>query len=625
MPIPLPDTGTATSDEPALTIEQLGTGAAILATHTETPGVAIIGRAAGDASIGVAGASETGVGLAGFGGPTGVMGIAEVVGVGGGSMAGTGVRGRTTSGVGVGAIAFSGVGVFAESTDGIGVYARSETDNGVVAEAAEPGRAAVFASHSGPESGFGVVGLASQKGSIGIFGEGEIGMVAQGREAGVHALASDGPGVSARSEETVGVLGVTESLYDAGVEGRAESNAGPSSTGVLGFAITGVGVRARSAAGVALDAESSSTHTAQLRGSAGNVLWIEAQPGAGRGIKVNAPECLGVGINSGDDQIALQIRGGRTVLSSSDLLINDGDVTLSGDFRQAYGDLIVSYGKIAVRNEFSPGNAAITGVSLQDNYSFGVRGEAVSRPTSEMPMDFAAGIYGRAIDQTRGTQWAGWFDGNVHVRGTLCKTSLCFQIDHPLRPKEQYLLHSTLESDERRNFYDGIVTLDASGSATVELPEWFDALNISPRYQLTAMGCAAPNLHIAEELRDGRFRIGGGAAGQRVSWQITAIRNDAWARANPFVVEEDKVAPAKGRYLHPEVHGAPPEEGMSLDILAPAETPKRPVRPAPPIDDDKPEEPVKERRTKRPRLQRIRFDAPARPKRPRDVPDPKLR
>jgi hypothetical protein len=46
----------------------------------------------------------------------------------------------------------------------------------------------------------------------------------------------------------------------------------------------------------------------------------------------------------------------------------------------------------------------------------------------------------------------------------------------------------------------------------------------------------------------------------KVSWQITGVRQDAFAKANPMVVEEEKDPRLKGFYLHPEFYGAPAEK-----------------------------------------------------------------
>jgi hypothetical protein len=59
------------------------------------------------------------------------------------------------------------------------------------------------------------------------------------------------------------------------------------------------------------------------------------------------------------------------------------------------------------------------------------------------------------------------------------------------------------------------------------------------RYQLTALGGAAPNLHVAEEIEN-RFKIAGGEERMKICWQVTGSRKDPWAAANPFEVEREK-------------------------------------------------------------------------------------
>lgn len=56
-------------------------------------------------------------------------------------------------------------------------------------------------------------------------------------------------------------------------------------------------------------------------------------------------------------------------------------------------------------------------------------------------------------------------------------------IDHPLDPENRTLSHSFVESPDMKNVYDGVVTTDAAGYATVELPDWFGALNRDFRYR----------------------------------------------------------------------------------------------------------------------------------------------
>ncbi len=151
--------------------------------------------------------------------------------------------------------------------------------------------------------------------------------------------------------------------------------------------------------------------------------------------------------------------------------------------------------------------------------------------------------------------YAGYFDGDTHVVGTLSKSAGSFKIDHPLDPEGKYLSHSFVESPDMMNIYNGNVVLDADGEAWVEMPEWFEALNRDFRYQLTCIGGFAP-VYVAEKVDGNRFKIAGGQAGLEVSWQLTGVRQDEYAKAHPIVVEEAKEDYNQGFYLHPELYGA---------------------------------------------------------------------
>jgi hypothetical protein len=126
------------------------------------------------------------------------------------------------------------------------------------------------------------------------------------------------------------------------------------------------------------------------------------------------------------------------------------------------------------------------------------------------------------------------------IAGTVIAGTKFFRIDHPLNPKNKFLVHASVESAEMKTFYDGVVTLDKSGKATVRLPKWFEALNKDFRYQLTPIGAPGPNLHIAEGVTRNRFKIAGGAPSMKVCWQVTGIRQDKFAKDHPLSVEQDK-------------------------------------------------------------------------------------
>ena len=156
----------------------------------------------------------------------------------------------------------------------------------------------------------------------------------------------------------------------------------------------------------------------------------------------------------------------------------------------------------------------------------------------------------------------GFFAGNLNVKGTLTKGGGSFKIDHPLDPANKYPSHSFVESPDMMNVYNGVVVLDAHGSAWVMLPDYFEALNRDFRYQLTAIGVPGPNLYIAKKVSGNCFKIAGGKPHGEVSWQVTGIRQDAYANAYRIPTEEEKPAAEQGYYLHPEVFGQPASKSI---------------------------------------------------------------
>jgi hypothetical protein len=164
----------------------------------------------------------------------------------------------------------------------------------------------------------------------------------------------------------------------------------------------------------------------------------------------------------------------------------------------------------------------------------------------------------------------GSFSGNLNVTGKLTKGSGSFKIDHPLDPANKYLSHSFVESPDMMNIYNGVVVLNARGSAWITMPDYFEALNRDFRYQLTSIGRPQPSLYIAQEMSNQRFRISGGKPGGKVSWMVTGIRQDAYANAHRIPTEEEKPPQELGRYLHPELFGASQEQAIGYRLLSPS-------------------------------------------------------
>ena len=139
--------------------------------------------------------------------------------------------------------------------------------------------------------------------------------------------------------------------------------------------------------------------------------------------------------------------------------------------------------------------------------------------------------------------------------GTLSKGGGSFKIDDPLDPENKTLSHSFVESPDMMNVYNGNVITDKRGLATVVLPDYFEALNRDFRYQLTVIGKFSQAI-IVKEISQNRFTIKTDKPTVKVSWQVTGIRQDAWANAHRIPVEEPKPDKERGTYLHPDVYGA---------------------------------------------------------------------
>jgi hypothetical protein len=153
--------------------------------------------------------------------------------------------------------------------------------------------------------------------------------------------------------------------------------------------------------------------------------------------------------------------------------------------------------------------------------------------------------------------------GNLSVNGTINGAVKPWKIDHPLDPDNKFLYHVAVESPDMMNVYNGVVVLDEKGEATVELPSYFEALNRDFRYQLTCI-CGAALVYISEEIHANRFSIAGGKPGLKVSWQVTGIRQDAYANAHRIVPEVEKSPTEKGKLLFPVELGRPASDGINL-------------------------------------------------------------
>lgn len=199
------------------------------------------------------------------------------------------------------------------------------------------------------------------------------------------------------------------------------------------------------------------------------------------------------------------------------------------------------------------------------------------------------GIGGNAI-HGRGGTFAGFFEGGVHIQGGSCEIrkigaiggelsidgpffspSKHFLIDHPLDPSNQSLCHASIESDCMLTVYRGRAMTDEKGDATVVLPAYVAALNIGFEYQLTVIGRLAHAV-IWREIEGNTFLIRSDEPGVTVSWQVSGVRNDVYARNNPMIVERQKqpgeAAPKPVERSPRAVVSLPTNGGEAPDFIA---------------------------------------------------------
>ena len=283
-----------------------------------------------------------------------------------------------------------------------------------------------------------------------------------------------------------------------------------------------------------------------MRGEANDTFINSNEPGGVGVIGISIRGTGILGLSNAPDGIAIKAEA-----SNGDSI----GVQASGGFIGVSGTTGFGTGNIGVFGNSTPG---ATGEGLTRNGNefsrpfvgigpegtTGVRGIGTAVGVSGLaPYNNGIGVLGVASTQAENS-YAGYFAGQVAVTGDLRANSEIrssaagFVIKHPLTPETHTLAHAFVASPERQVCYNGNVNLDAAGTAIVSLPVYAEALCTAFRYQLTPIGAPAPDLHIAQTVNGGQFRIAGGSANLAVSWQVTGVRQDSYANAHPQVVEQ---------------------------------------------------------------------------------------
>jgi hypothetical protein len=392
--------------------------------------------------------------------------------------------------------------------------------------------------------------------------------------SGVHAFSQSGSGVTAIS------LGGGSGVFAESVSGSGVHASSDSSDGVDAFSGSGNGVFAESVSGFGLHAIGPGATPNPSPFFKQAAIFAEGNPGVFAESQNNFGTDVFAQSNTGDGVVGISLGNGRGVAAQSESGFGVDTSSGSGVGLRAvsqsgadgvFAQSASGFGLHAVGGGAtpdpppSPGPAAIlaeggpafgvvvisdlAGVFAQSNLGSGVTGRSLgSGDGVHAVSNLGSGIF--ALGRP-----AGFFFGDVDITGTLTKSGGGFKVDHPFDPANKYLSHSFVESPDMKNVYDGEVVLNDRGEAEVLLPGWFEALNKAFRYQLTAIGTSGPDLYIAEEISNQRFKIAGGKPHMKVCWQVTGIRQDAWAKEYPLPVEQDKPEQEQGYYLHPELYG----------------------------------------------------------------------
>lgn len=348
-----------------------------------------------------------------------------------------------------------------------------------------------------------------------------------------------------------------------GVRGRTNS---PQGAGVYGFGpFTGVQGEVTQPGGTGVFGANTATsgNAFGVQGLSGSVAGVGVYGGANlSGVwgETNSPTGRGVYANN------TAISGPANAIVATSAGPFATTILATGSFVGVHGRTSGTIAR-AVYGEATGGNGQSFGVyaTVMSDQGTGVYARAFNISTNG---NARYGVWAEAPVLTN--SWAGWFQGNVNITGSIFAASKSFRIDHPLDPQNTYLNHVSVESPDMKTMYDGLVTLDERGEAWVTLPRYFEALNRDFRYQLTCVGGHAP-VYIAERVRENRFLIAGGVPGLEVSWTVTGIRKDPWAERNRVVVEEPKGPGQRGTYLAPEAYGKPAilREGLPAAVPSP--------------------------------------------------------
>jgi hypothetical protein len=555
------------------------TGATTLGNSAiyETGGKVGIGTKTPQAIVDVAGKAALGMQVTVPGSAAAINGIATDPQAGT-----TGVYGQSSSPIGNGVFGLDNA-----TTGGIGTIgisqATSGSSTGVFGQSASTSGAGVAGNATAKTGGVtGVLGTALSTGqfSTGVSGY-ELAKTGQvyGVSGSSNSAGANSAGVYGVENATTGIVfGVSGSTSSAATGAAGVSGGEGATTGVV-FGVSGnTSSTTQGAAGLngfegattgAVYGVSGGTNST-TNGAAGLSAYEGAATGVVYGVvgSTNSATNFATGVSGYEGATTGQVNGvSGTSVSTSGTGVSGNASASTGSTNGVYGQSASTSGTGVTGNAFATSgvtfgvqgfSASSNGIGIQANNNRTGGVVAIAGP-SPFLLNAFVGKFGAFTVDNSGN---GFFGGNLIVTGKLTKGSGSFKIDHPLDPSNKYLSHSFVESPDMMNVYNGNITTDRHGLATVNLPDYFESLNADFRYQLTVMGQFAQAI-VAKKIADNRFVIRTSKPNVEVSWQVTGIRHDAYANSYRIPVEEEKSITEQGYYLHPEVYGQPESKSIS--------------------------------------------------------------